>query len=701
MYLSILVLPLLGSIVSGFLGRKIGVTGSHLVTTTCLLLSSILSVVAFYEVGICGSPVSIKLTSWIDSELMSVSWGFLFDSLTISMLIPVLFVSTLVHLYSTNYMAEDPHNQRFFSYLSLFTFFMIVLVTGDNYLILFLGWEGIGIASYLLINFWFTRIAANKSAILALTQNRVGDMFFSIGLFGIFWLFGNLDFATIFSIAPYMNETALTIIALLLLVAASAKSAMLFMNNWLPWSMEGPTPVSALLHAATLVTAGVYLLVRSSPLLEYAPTALIVITWLGAITAFFAASCGLLQNDMKRIIAFSTISQMGYIFMSIGLSNYNVALFHMINHAFFKSLLFLAAGAVIHSFSDQQDIRRLGGLIKFLPFTYTAILIGSLSLMAIPWLTGFYSKDLIIELAYAQYSLSGQVAYILGTLTAIFTAFYSFRLISLVFLSYPNAPKADYLHSHEAGLAVVIPLTILSLFSIFFGFMFSDLFVGIGTDFFSNSILIHPDHITLVEAEFSLPLIFKLLPTIGSALAAIAAVILYNKYPNFLIELTAVPTFLNFKNNTLNFSSTLGNGGYARRVYTFLNGKYLLDIIYNNIFVAGGLKIGYIVTKVLDRGVIELIGPFGLSSVLNNTGAKIGKLDTGIVTSYALYIVLGLISFLFFLFYPLLFSLTNNLIGVESLAQVSDDHSNSLNEIRLIIIYVSALILLNTNSAKN
>ena len=231
--------------------------------------------------------------------------------------------------------------------------------------------------------------------------------------------------------------------------------------------------------------------------------------------------------------------------------------------------------------------------------------------------------------------------------------------------------------------------------------MFSDLFVGIGTDFFSNSILIHPDHITLVEAEFSLPLIFKLLPTIGSALAAIAAVILYNKYPNFLIELTAVPTFLNFKNNTLNFSSTLGNGGYARRVYTFLNGKYLLDIIYNNIFVAGGLKIGYIVTKVLDRGVIELIGPFGLSSVLNNTGAKIGKLDTGIVTSYALYIVLGLISFLFFLFYPLLFSLTNNLIGVESLAQVSDDHSNSLNEIRLIIIYVSALILLNTNSAKN
>jgi len=698
MYLSILVLPLLGAVVSGLLGRKIGVTGSHIITTTCLFLTSILAVIAFYEVGICASPVSIKLASWIDSELLQVNWGFLFDSLTVSMLLPVLFVSTLVHLYSTNYMAEDPHNQRFFSYLSLFTFFMIVLVTGDNYLILFLGWEGIGISSYLLINFWFTRVAANKAAILALTQNRIGDMLFSIGLFGIFWLYGNLDFATVFSISPYMNETSLTIIALLLLGGACAKSAQLLLGNWLPHSMEGPTPVSALLHAATLVTAGIYLLVRSSPLLEYAPTALIVIIWLGAITSFFAASTGLLQNDMKRIIAFSTISQLGYMFMAIGLSQYNVALFHMVNHAFFKALLFLAAGAVIHAMADQQDVRRLGGLIKFLPFTYTAILIGSLSLMAIPWLTGFYSKDLIIELAYAQYQFSGAAAYWLGTLTAVLTAFYSFRLISLVFLSYPNAPKSDYLHSHEAGVAVVIPLTVLSLFSIFFGFMLSDLFVGIGTDFFGNSLFIHPDHILLVEAEFSLPLGFKLLPTVGSLLAAILALLLYNNYPNTIIDLTS------YSNSIISATSNFVSPQKAigRRIYTFLNGKYLIDIIYNNLIVAPGLKIGYIVTKVLDRGVIELLGPYGLASAMGNTGVNLGKMDTGIVTSYALYIVLGLISIIFIIFFPVL--IAGGLVYqplAEGVQEVANTNTFYTSEIRLIIIYISSLMLLNYNSAKH
>jgi len=579
---------------------------------------------------------------------------------------------------------------------------MIVLVTGDNYLILFLGWEGIGVVSYLLINFWYTRIAANKSAILALTQNRVGDMLFSIGLFGMFWLFGNLDFATVFSISPYMNETAITIIALLLLGGACAKSAQLLLGNWLPASMEGPTPVSALLHAATLVTAGVYLLVRSSPILEYAPTVLIVITWLGAVTAFFAASCGLLQNDMKRIIAFSTISQMGYIFMSIGLSQYNVSIFHLCNHAFFKALLFLGAGAVIHAMADQQDIRRLGGLIKFLPFTYTAILIGSLSLMALPWLTGFYSKDLIIELAYAQYSFSGQVAYWLGTITAVLTAFYSFRLISLVFLSYPNAPKSDYLHSHEAGLAVVIPLTILSLFSIFFGFIFSDLFVGIGTDFFANSIFTHPNNITLVEAEFSLPLMFKLLPTIGSVLAAILALILYNWRPNIINDLTAYNTIINpYHNNNLGTKV----GILGRRIYFFLNGKYLIDILYNNLIVGKGLKLGYTVTKVLDRGVIELIGPFGLASGIKLTGTNIGKLDTGIVTSYALYIVLGLISFLFFLFYPvILYGATDAIYSPSSaLHESSVYYNNNINEIRLIVIYLSSILalVLNINPVKH
>jgi NADH-ubiquinone oxidoreductase chain 5 len=369
--------------------------------------------------------------------------------------------------------------------------------------------------------------------------------------------------------------------------------------------MEGPTPVSALIHAATLVTAGVYLLMRSSPLIEYGSTALIVIMWTGSITAFFAASSGLLQNDLKRIIAFSTISQMGYLFMAVGLSQYNVALFHLVNHAFFKALLFLAAGSVIHAMADQQDVRRLGGLIHFLPFTYTSILIGSLSLMALPWLTGFYSKDLIIELAYAQYKFSGIAAYYLGTFTAIFTAFYSFRLISLVFLTYPNAPKLDYLNSHEASIAVVIPLFLLSIASIFFGFIFHDLFVGLGTDFFGNSLFIHPDHITMVEAEFSLPLIMKLLPTIGSVFAAILAVLLYHNYSSFLVEMT--------------------DYNLGRKIYTFFNGKYLIDIIYNNYIILGGLQLGFIVAKLLDRGVIEIVGPYGISDMLSNSSANMAK----------------------------------------------------------------------------
>jgi len=463
------------------------------------------------------------------------------------------------------------------------------------------------------------------------------------------------------------------------------KSAQIGLHGWLPGSMEGPTPVSALIHAATLVTAGVYLLMRSSPLIEYGSTALLIIMWVGSITAFFAASSGLLQNDLKRIIAFSTISQMGYLFMAVGLSQYNVALFHLVNHAFFKALLFLAAGSVIHAMADQQDVRKLGGLIKFLPFTYTSILIGSLSLMALPWLTGFYSKDLIIELAYSQYKFSGQAAYWLGTITAIFTAFYSFRLISLVFLTYPNAPKTDYLNTHEASISVIIPLAFLSLASIFFGFIFSDLFVGIGTDFFANSLFIHPNHITLVEAEFSLPLLFKLLPSIGSIFAAIAALYLYHNK-----SLGGV--------GKVNRGLGLGIGGQAmieftdlyilRKIYTFFNGKYLIDIIYNNYIIGGGLKLGYTFAKVLDRGVIEVVGPFGISDFLFNTGNNISKWDTGIVTSYALYIVLGLISMLVILFAPIIFY--GNIVAYNN-------DISLINYFRLLFIYIPSVIFIIRN----
>ena len=654
MYLSILILPLLGSMVSGLLGRKIGVTGSHWVTITCLTLSSLLATVAFYEVGICGSPVSVYLINWVDSEYLVINWEFLFDSLTVSMLLPVLYISTVIHIYSIDYLSADPHNQRFFSYLSLFTFFMLLLASGANYFVMFVGWEGIGVVSYLLINYYFTRIQSNKAAILAFTMNRVGDMGLSIGFFALFALFGTFDYSVIYNIAPYMNESAITIICLFIFMGAMAKSAQLGLHSWLPGSMEAPTPVSALLHAATLVTAGLYLLVRSSPLLEYSPTSLLVITLIGASTAFFAGTCGLVLNDIKRIIAFSTISQLGYMVMAVGLSQYNVALMHVANHAFFKALLFLGAGAIIHSVSDEQDIRKLGGLINFLPFTYSAMLIGTIALLALPWLSGFYSKDLIIELAYARYSFSGTYAYILGTVTAALTAFYSFRLISLVFLTKPNGNKSTYINIHEANTAIVIPLFILSVFSIFFGFIFSDLFVGIGSDFFGSALFTHPNNIALVEAEFSLPLIYKLLPTILSIGGATLALFLYHKSPYILSE----------GENSIIF----------RKLYTFLNGQYLFDVVYNHYIISNGYNLGYFISKVLDRGVVEMIGPFGISNVLQNTGKKIATLDTGVITTYSLYITLALLALLFLVFTPLFLD------------------TNILNEIRLLIIYIYTIL---------
>src|SRR5712675_791848 len=559
MYLGIIVLPLLGSIVSGLLGRKVGVTGSHIVTCGSLIISSILISIAFYEVGLCGSPVYINIGNWLDSEILQISWEFYFDQLTVSLGLAVIYCSTLIHIYSIGYLSADPHNQRFFSYLSAFTGGMLVLICGGNYFVMFVGWEAIGVVSYLLINYYFTRIQANKAAILAITMNRGGDMLLSIGFFAIFALFGTFNYSQIFTLAPYMNELAISIISLLLLGGALAKSANIPLHSWLPGSMEAPTPVSALLHAATLVTAGIYLLLRSSPVLEYSPDALLVIVIIGSSTAFFAGTCGLLGNDLKRIIAFSTISQLGYMMMAIGLSQYNVALMHTVNHAFFKALLFLGAGAVIHSFQDQQDVRRMGGLIKYLPFTYSAMLAGSLSLLATPFLTGFYSKDLILELAYGQYSFSGMYAYTLGSITAGITAFYSFRLISLVFLGTANGPKQSYLNSHESNLPVIIPLFILAVFSIFFGYIASDLFVGVGSDFFGNSLFIRPNNNPLIEAELSLSLIVKLLPSILTFAGSSSALYLYHLQPRLL--------------------NNLVNNSLGRKLYGFLNGKYYFDVV--------------------------------------------------------------------------------------------------------------------------
>lgn len=693
MYLGIIVLPILGSLVSGLLGRKVGVTGSHIVTCGSLIICSILISIAFYEVGLCGSPVYINIGTWLDSEILQISWEFYFDQLTVSLGLAVIYCSTLIHIYSIDYLSADPHNQRFFSYLSAFTGGMLVLICGGNYFVMFVGWEAIGVVSYLLINFYFTRIQANKAAILAFTMNRGGDMLMSIGFFAIFALFGTFNYSQIFTLVPYMNELAISIISLLLLGGALAKSANIPLHSWLPGSMEAPTPVSALLHAATLVTAGIYLLLRSSPILEYSPDALLVIVIIGSSTAFFAGTCGLLGNDLKRIIAFSTISQLGYMMMAIGLSQYNVALMHTVNHAFFKALLFLGAGAVIHSFQDQQDVRRMGGLIKFLPFTYSAMLAGSLSLLATPFLTGFYSKDLILELAFGQYSFSGMYAYTLGSITAGITAFYSFRLISLVFLGTANGPKQSYLNSHESNLPVIIPLLILALFSIFFGFVASDLFVGVGSDFFGNSLFIRPNNNPLIEAEFSLSPIIKLLPAILSLLGASSALYLYHLQPSSGNEITAI-------NSLINNSSQAG-----KKIYGFLNGKYYFDVVYNHYLVESGLKLGYSISKNIDRGAIELLGPYGLAHKITGTGLNIAKLDTGVITTYSLYITIGLLSLLFIVFAPVAsLAVVIPLIGgdtssagdaagaIINLAHATS--SNLITAIRLVIIYLASLIII-------
>jgi NADH-ubiquinone oxidoreductase chain 5 len=696
MYLSIIILPLLSSLVSGFLGRKIGVTGSQIISCGSLVVTSILITIAFYEVGICGSPVSIDIINWLDIEILNISWSFYFDQLTVSLGLAVIYCSTLIHIYSVDYLSTDPHVQRFFAYLSAFTAGMLVLICGGNFLVMFVGWEAIGVVSYLLINYYFTRIQSNKAAILAFTMNRGGDMLMSIGFFAIFSIFGSLNYSEIFSLVPSfassaINDNTITIITLFLLGGALAKSANIPLHSWLPGSMEAPTPVSALLHAATLVTAGIYLLIRVSPILEYSSTALLVITIIGSTTAFIAATSGLLANDLKRIIAFSTISQLGYMMMAIGLSQYNVALMHTVNHAFFKALLFLGAGAVIHSFADQQDVRKMGGLIKFLPFTYSVMLTGSLSLLATPYLTGFYSKDLILELAFGQYNFSGIYAYILGSLTAGITAFYSFRLISLVFLTTPNGSKNSYLNSlsgegEKLNLIVIFPLLILALFSIFFGFVFSDLFVGIGSDFFQNSIFIHPNNISLIEAEFttvssSSNLLIKLLPAILSFTGAFTAIVLYHlPFGLFLINLT---------NNKL-----------SRNIYAFLNGKYYFDVIYNHFIFQAGFKLGYTISKEIDRGAIELLGPYGLSNYLYNAGKNLSKLDTGVITTYSLYITIALISLLFILFSPLILN-NYSQFSAGTAVSFANNYLTSLEEIRLFIIYItSALIVLSpTGSA--
>nr|CAD2223006.1 nad5 [Tethya minuta] len=609
MYILVLLVPLLSAIISGLFGRRIGTKGAGVLTSSCIVISAIVSYYIFYETILNSSVTYIKLWRWFDSELLTTYFGLQFDSLTSTMLIVITSVSALVHIYSIGYMSGDPHIPRFMSYLSLFTFLMIVLVTSDNYIQLFIGWEGVGLCSYLLINFWLTRIKANKAAIKAMLINRVGDIGLVLAMIKILDEFGALEFSTINSILSVSgeNKESVTIICLLLFLGAVGKSAQLGLHTWLPDAMEGPTPVSALIHAATMVTAGVFLIIRSGPLFEGSPLALIIVTILGALTAFFAATTGVVQNDLKKVIAYSTCSQLGYMVMICGLSNYSVSLFHLVNHAFFKALLFLSAGSVIHAVSDEQDMRKMGGLIKSIPLTYTMILIGSLSLMGFPYLAGFYSKDLILELAYDKYYII--FAYWLGVFSALLTAFYSIRLIYLTFIMDSNSRKEDLLKVHESSWSIIIPLLLLAFGSIFVGYLGKEIML-------SN--VVSPIISNLV----------KVVPLLLSLLGALLAFIVYNNIIITEYKLNISVKIIWFIRNLYHI------------IYTFFNSAWQFNYIINHFFINNIWKFGHLITyRVIDRGILEIIGPKGISKVLIKLTRVISNFQSGMVFNYALIMI--------------------------------------------------------------
>lgn len=634
MYLIGLFLPLLSFLSLSLFGRFLGGKGASQISIICLFTCCFLSFLGLFEVGLAGSFSYTKLFPWLSLDLIEINWSFCFDTVTAVMFVVVTFISSLVHLYSTEYMGEDPHLPRFMSYLSLFTFFMLILITSDNFVQMFVGWEGVGLCSYLLINFWFTRLQANKSAIKAMLVNRVGDFGLILGLFCIFKCFGTLDYATTFALAPqaenlnlplfFSNYGMLNFIGVFLFVGAVGKSAQLGLHTWLPDAMEGPTPVSALIHAATMVTVGVFLLVRCSPLLEFCPKVLEFVTLIGAMTAFFASTTAIVQNDLKRVIAYSTCSQLGYMIFACGLSNYSVAIFHLANHAFFKALLFLGAGSIIHSLSDEQDLRKMGGLKRLLPYTYSVMVVGSFSLMGMPFLSGFFSKDVILEVAYGSYSIVGHFAYWLGSLAAFCTAFYSIRLIALCFLSEPNGDRKTLLSASEGGYPIIFSLAVLSVPSIYSGDWGADSFIGVGSFFWGSSIFVLPANLNFIDAEF-MSTSAKLLPLVLSITGAILSFNFYTKYKNFLVQLKT-------------------NNKVGKNLYNFLNRKWFFDKTYNETLGQTSLRVSHDFTyKTIDRGAINQVGPQGIQEVASTNASFVTSWQSGMLYHYSSVLVLSIV----------------------------------------------------------
>lgn len=638
MFSLIVLLPLFGFLCGSLFGRFLGNKGVCILTTGLTTLSFIFSFGTYLNILSTGNVYIIYLFRWISADSFLVNWSFCFDSLTATMIVVVTFISSLVHLYSTEYMEHDPHLPRFMSYLSLFTFFMLILVTANNFLQMFVGWEGVGVSSYLLINFWFTRIQANKAAIKAMLVNRIGDFALLLALFSIYFVFNSLDYDVVFSLAPLVVSykfivgpfqiPVVDLICIFLFIGAMGKSAQFGLHTWLPDAMEGPTPVSALIHAATMVTAGVFLITRCSYIFELSPFALNFIVVVGSLTAFFAATTGLCQNDIKRVIAYSTCSQLGYMVFACGLSSYDVGMFHLSNHAFFKALLFLGAGSIIHALADEQDMRKMGGMKNILPFSYSIMLVGSLALIGFPFLAGFYSKDVILEISYASQTISGHFAFILGIFAAFSTAFYSTRLLFLVFLSNSNSSKRDALGAHEGSWRMTGPLFILSLLSVFIGFFSKDIFIGFGTSFWGTSIFILPKNYLLGDIEF-LELHWKLFPLVVTLLGVFSAYFLYRyqMYSFFSIKQTSI----------------------FRAIYTFFNKKWYFDKLYNESINQNALISGYdFFYKIVDRGVLEKFGPFGLSQLISEFSISTSRFQTGFILDYLIYLSISLVCCILF-----------------------------------------------------
>ena len=627
-YAAPIFLPLFGAVIAGLFGRVLGARGAQLVTCGAMGIAAVMAIVVFTEVVLQGETATIVLFDWFSSGDLDVDWLLRFDELTGVMVFVVCVVSFLIHVYSIGYMAHDPHVPRFFAYLSLFTFFMLALVSADNFLQMFFGWEGVGLLSYLLIGFWYKRPAANAAAIKAFIVNRVGDFGFALGILAIFLMFDTVSFDAVFAGAPGMVDAELTFLGhsfdflevacILFFVGAMGKSAQFLLHTWLPDAMEGPTPVSALIHAATMVTAGVFMVVRLSPIFEYAPIALSVVTFFGATTAIFAATIAITQNDIKRVIAYSTCSQLGYMFFACGVSAYGAGIFHLTTHAFFKALLFLGAGAVIHAMSDEQDMRKMGGIWRMVPVTYVLMWIGNLALAGIFPFSGFFSKDIILESAFASHTGLGMYAFGLGILAAFLTALYSWRLLFLTFHGKPRADEKVMAHVHEAPAIMWVPLVGLAIGAIVIGYLMLPM-VATDIDFWGTSILVLPIHNALEDAHH-VDFWVKALPMAVGVLGIGSAFLFYVLKPE-------LPGLL---------------ASRARPIYLFLLNKWYFDELYDFLFVRSVKYLGHNLWKQGDGAVIDGIGPDGVAAATLSVARRAVKLQSGYVYHYAFAMLLGL-----------------------------------------------------------